>query len=434
MTNIGDGAFSHCISLSSIEIPNSVTNIGERAFYGAILKIAVPTGREKVQEIELPDIIKRAMIEGDLLYTDKEVTLTNCSINDEKTRLCVNVEDIGNKTASLNINSGLLNGLKVEVVLSGTITYNTTDLTNKNVIANLHIAEGEKVTNNDGNMTKKFEENGEFTYTYTTIDGEEKKAIAKVNWIDKTVPLIELTENETTWTKDGETIWTKNNVIIRARDELSELKELTVNGTEVQITKGEATYTATENGTYKIIAIDKFGNTATKNYTVKIDKTAPTNTKPIVEIIDNTIKVTLAQIDELSGINSSTAQYAIKKTSDSSWGSWISSNTGSYTFENLEDREEYQIKTRVKDNVGNGYTESEVLTVHIGKKGDINGDGKINIQDLILIKRHIVAGEKTEWKLTTKRQELADINRDGRVNIQDIVLIKKDILGIQKID
>ena len=36
VTSIGGSAFSDCRGLTSIEIPNSVTSIGDKAFYGCI--------------------------------------------------------------------------------------------------------------------------------------------------------------------------------------------------------------------------------------------------------------------------------------------------------------------------------------------------------------------------------------------------------------
>ncbi len=38
VTNIGDSAFYDCKSLTSINIPNSVTNIGDEAFWGCVFR------------------------------------------------------------------------------------------------------------------------------------------------------------------------------------------------------------------------------------------------------------------------------------------------------------------------------------------------------------------------------------------------------------
>lgn len=62
-------------------------------------------------------------------------------------------------------------------------------------------------------------------------------------------------------------------------------------------------------------------------------------------------------------------------------------------------------------------------------KGDINEDKKVNISDLLLLKRHLIAGSKTEWILTERRQKIADINEDGKVNISDLLLLKRFLLN-----
>lgn len=60
--------------------------------------------------------------------------------------------------------------------------------------------------------------------------------------------------------------------------------------------------------------------------------------------------------------------------------------------------------------------------------GDINKDNKITITDLIILKRHLIAGIKKEWILSNEQQGLADLNEDGIVGITDLVLLKRRIL------
>lgn len=62
--------------------------------------------------------------------------------------------------------------------------------------------------------------------------------------------------------------------------------------------------------------------------------------------------------------------------------------------------------------------------------GDINKDNKVNITDLILLKRHLIANTNVEWKLSDEKQLLADLNADGKVNITDLILLKRKILQI----
>ena len=101
-----------------------------------------------------------------------------------------------------------------------------------------------------------------------------------------------------------------------------------------------------------------------------IIKHGPNTTAPTATGTTNTVVVTFAQTDAHSGIDESTRQYSIKKTSDSSWGTWVTDNNVTHTFTNLTLNTEYQVRTQVKDIAGNGYTVSgakAITTVNITK-------------------------------------------------------------------
>ena len=59
------------------------------------------------------------------------------------------------------------------------------------------------------------------------------------------------------------------------------------------------------------------------------------------------------------------------------------------------------------------------------KAGDVNGDGKINTADYILVRKYIL---KT-ISLNNSQKSNADINSDGKVNANDYILIRKAILS-----
>ena len=146
VTSIGREAFEKCERLTSIEIPSSVTSIGWNAFayctsltdveiqsigafkynyvfYGAKLTMEVATGSKNVQEIELPDIIKRAMNKGDILYTSSDFELTNCSLTEDKTKL----EVASKETVRLKVKEGALSGISVVVKVVSLKKYEVTE-------------------------------------------------------------------------------------------------------------------------------------------------------------------------------------------------------------------------------------------------------------------------------------------------------------------
>ena len=57
--------------------------------------------------------------------------------------------------------------------------------------------------------------------------------------------------------------------------------------------------------------------------------------------------------------------------------------------------------------------------------GDITGDNKINIRDIIRIRKYIANPQK--WNLTDEEKILADVDENNRINIRDIIKIRKYI-------
>ncbi|MBQ8923155.1 MAG: cadherin-like beta sandwich domain-containing protein [Lachnospiraceae bacterium] len=65
-----------------------------------------------------------------------------------------------------------------------------------------------------------------------------------------------------------------------------------------------------------------------------------------------------------------------------------------------------------------------------GVKGDINGDGKISVLDIVKIQRLIVGLDSLDSTATAA----CDLNGDGKVSVLDIVKLQRHIVGIETIN
>ena len=63
-------------------------------------------------------------------------------------------------------------------------------------------------------------------------------------------------------------------------------------------------------------------------------------------------------------------------------------------------------------------------------RGDVNGDGEINIVDYIKLLKHVLNSKK----LTNEYLKAADINKDGMADIVDLIKVQKHVLGAKTIE
>lgn len=77
----------------------------------------------------------------------------------------------------------------------------------------------------------------------------------------------------------------------------------------------------------------------------------------------------------------------------------------------------------------NGFAFVELGDVPTPSLGDVNGDGKISIDDVTDIQKYLV----TMVDFTNEQVSLADVDKDGKVSIDDVTLIQKYLAGIATI-
>lgn len=90
----------------------------------------------------------------------------------------------------------------------------------------------------------------------------------------------------------------------------------------------------------------------------------------------------------------------------------------------------------VTGNVGTGMiarvlneNDENVLDLDVVVKGDVSGDGKISITDLVKVKRHLA-----EEEVLTGVYELAgNVSNTGKIGITDLVKISRDVADIQEV-
>ena len=66
----------------------------------------------------------------------------------------------------------------------------------------------------------------------------------------------------------------------------------------------------------------------------------------------------------------------------------------------------------------------EKQTEPVVQKGDVNGDGTVNIADVVMLQKYLLA----TGTLTAEQAELADLSTDGRLNAVDLTLLKRMLL------
>jgi len=141
---------------------------------------------------------------------------------------------------------------------TATVEYSPSIATNGNVTATLKPSEAVTVTNNGGNYTYTFSDNGSFTFEFKDAAGNTGNATATVDWIDKTSPTATVEYSITDWTNKDVTA-----TIVPS-------ERVTV------VSSGGESHTFTANGFFTFEFEDKAGNQGSVTATVRnIDKTPP---------------------------------------------------------------------------------------------------------------------------------------------------------------
>ena len=428
--------------------------------------------------VDLPEIFKSAKNSSSKVYTTSEFVLENCELSSDGNSIQINTDELGeNEIARITISGGQADRTTFSVAhaLKGTITYNPQEKTKGNVVATISFnRDGARILNNDGKNTYTFTQNDSFTFIYQDEYGFDGEATATVNWIDNEGP-------KATVSYSIENITNQDIEVTITTDEAIENQIDGWDFTNDSNTEMKKTYS--QNVEEKITIQDELGNTSEVNISIKnIDKMTPQisgveNGKTYEEAVtpnvtdENLEKITLtkdgnvvsgyANGQKITGNgqyvltatdkagNETTVQFTIqtKEIDDTITSSEykvdmeslkitrISSETQLSNFKNhITTEVGYTIKNlagqEIKDTdvIGTGYT----LITDTGKEytlvvtGDLDGDGKVKITDMSMIRKHYLHVETLQGVY----EEAADFDGNGNITLTDISNMTKFILGV----
>ncbi|MDS1006697.1 OmpL47-type beta-barrel domain-containing protein, partial [Clostridium sporogenes] len=209
--------------------------------------------------------IKEIKVNGTVITGNKYTVSTNGIYTVES------IDNAGNKISKPIIISNIDRELP-----NGTITADKKSWTNGNVtltctatdnigVKSITLPDGKVITGSKATFAA--DKNGKYDFIIEDISGNKRTVDYTVSNIDKELPTLNLSTYTTSSTNGNV------DINIDAKDTLSGVKEIKVNGTVIKGNK----YTVSTNGTYTVEVIDNAGNKTSKQIGISnIDKELPT--------------------------------------------------------------------------------------------------------------------------------------------------------------
>lgn len=176
---------------------------------------------------------------------------------------------------------------------------------------------------------------------------------------------------------------------------------------------GTGTYNFTSDGTVKVTLTVTAEDGSKTVYVVDIKKVVPSESITVNDVVSKMgVKV---DGSIMYGISPGTEVSTLVKT--------VTSNKGQASVVNSSNKSKTTGALASGDKITiSGTNEKKVYTIAV--RGDVNGDGTVKINDLILVQSHIL----NKGKLTGYKLYAGDTNYDGAVKINDLIMIQSQIL------
>ena len=98
--------------------------------------------------------------------------------------------------------------------------------------------------------------------------------------------------------------------------------------------------------------------------------------------------------------------------------------TGEYDFKSSGISLVTGIKGQPKNVISQFTLAKGALTVLSGLRGDLDGDGKVDVSDVIMMRNWIMEGNPTPERMTK-----ADLDSDGKIDVSDVIMLRNIIMG-----
>ena len=471
LTSIGFGAFINCTSLREILIPSTVTSIGNAAFYkvgetrpndfkgplditikcyknSAAHNWAVKCNANYVLLDDNNEInyIKVTKLPNKTTYkkdSNETLDLTGGIITVYYTNGNTETVDMTNSEITTNNFSTALLGNKTIVVSykQKNTTFNITILEKELVSMEIkkeptkkeYIRGAEDLSLEGGELLLKYEDGStevkSMTFQDVTVSGFDSSKLGTnritVKYRDKEV-YFDVTVVPVIVTKiEVETKLTKNTYVQNS-------EQLDLSGGFLKITYSNST-TAMYSTESKKVTVTGFDNTKLGKNTITFSFGGQSVQYDVTIIPKEITNISINKLPDKT-------EYIINKEQLDLTGGKIDVQYNDGTTLNV-DMTSDKVTVNGFDNTKKGkitinliyeqkQTSFEVEIVEDSIiSGDLNGNGKVDSTDLLLIKRHIIAGNKTEWILTGEKFKRADMNSDGIINATDLLLIKRKIIN-----
>ena len=122
-----------------------------------------------------------------------------------------------------------------------------------------------------------------------------------------------------------------------------------------------------------------------------------------------------------------TIQLILKGYSEAAYETIVKGNSATYSIANVAPGT-YTMKVMKNNHVAREYTvtvgsSNVTQDVEIWLLGDVNGDGKVNAKDVVLMRRYCANAIK--YPLDAYQLQVADVFQDGKVNAKDVVVLRR---------